>query len=794
MDSIIKKLRGVYQNSCSVALATATVCVLSYLFSFNTKPAIVFLACVITKAIIVFISKRKNYLLIILMALAFIIFIYFGLRILHFDVIEKTKLLHIWTKNFLISRRDYNAVYAYVVILISIVPVSIASHYIDKYYISRLSTCIAVFAFIVVMSINNKDIPKFCVCLIIFYLLNIMIENINLLYNKTINKNNSRLSAVYLMPVCTFIALFIFLLPSGSKPIQWTWVKSFAHSVYRSTENLFHNIKIGFLNMNSEFSYGTLGYSDKDKTLGGSIAQGDGIMLYANMASRPNGGVYLTGSVKNQFTGTSWKNTLPQNEFKYEEYRLDYYELIAFLMNSNVPQKEMRNYIEKYSLVIEYKELVTKSMFYSLKAYSFSDLNSATNFNSNSPSMTFKKTKSDGTSYIVKFLNVNYSSDDFSKLCIQADGIEYGSVDYYDSDFISYINNSFGFSLSGDDIKILNDTYKKRSELIEKYYTSLPDSIPDRVYELADEITVGLATNYEKLRAIESYISMNYTYSTEPGITPENRDFVDYFLFDSKTGYCTYYSTAMAVLARCEGIPTRYVEGAILDFATPAGIKGYAVLNNSSHAWVEAYIEGIGWIPFEPTKTYSEKRYTEWKNSGSYSGSYDFNNNQYLDNKTEQNNDNEITHSENVNKIPIFSILVIAFVGIFLFMATSVFSYFLVKIKYKRRMKKADLNERALTEFNETLFLLGLNGYRILTSDTIKTFSERVGRTFLCDNISLKDVSGIFMKIRYADKEISDKEAQRINKFRVYVESEIAQKTSKLRFLFIKMKIFTSQI
>jgi len=82
---------------------------------------------------------------------------------------------------------------------------------------------------------------------------------------------------------------------------------------------------------------------------------------------------------------------------------------------------------------------------------------------------------------------------------------------------------------------------------------------------------------------------------------PADRDFVDYFLFDSQTGYCTYFATAFVTMARSLDIPARYVEGFLVSGAEPDEQGFLHVRNSMGHAWAEVYLEGYGWHRFEPT-------------------------------------------------------------------------------------------------------------------------------------------------------------------------------------------------
>lgn len=79
---------------------------------------------------------------------------------------------------------------------------------------------------------------------------------------------------------------------------------------------------------------------------------------------------------------------------------------------------------------------------------------------------------------------------------------------------------------------------------------------------------------------------------------PDNRDFVSWFLLDERQGYCTSFATAMAVMARMVGLPSRYVEGYA---ATPDADGVARVTQQNAHAWAEIYFTGFGWLPFDPT-------------------------------------------------------------------------------------------------------------------------------------------------------------------------------------------------
>jgi len=141
-------------------------------------------------------------------------------------------------------------------------------------------------------------------------------------------------------------------------------------------------------------------------------------------------------------------------------------------------------------------------------------------------------------------------------------------------------------------------------------YTQLPEMVPQRVRDLALEITSSKETWYDKAKAVERYFGMNgFAYDQKNVAIPgETDDYVDQFLFESKRGYCDNYSTSMVVLLRSVGVPSRWVKGYTEgEYTGPAesGKKTYEITNNNAHSWVEVYFPEVGWVPFEPTQGFS---------------------------------------------------------------------------------------------------------------------------------------------------------------------------------------------
>ncbi len=129
--------------------------------------------------------------------------------------------------------------------------------------------------------------------------------------------------------------------------------------------------------------------------------------------------------------------------------------------------------------------------------------------------------------------------------------------------------------------------------------------LPERIAALAHEWTDALATPEAKALAIEEHLRREYTYDLRSSSQGKPQP-VDHFLFESRRGHCEFFSTAMAVMLRMVGIPSRNVTGFVGGTWNRFG-HYYAVREGDAHSWVEAYVDdpwrpGSGsWRTFDPT-------------------------------------------------------------------------------------------------------------------------------------------------------------------------------------------------
>ncbi|MBN2878765.1 MAG: transglutaminase domain-containing protein [Clostridia bacterium] len=170
--------------------------------------------------------------------------------------------------------------------------------------------------------------------------------------------------------------------------------------------------------------------------------------------------------------------------------------------------------------------------------------------------------------------------------------------------------------------EFLNMITKKTSENAENMesYLSISSRMKNSLSPVAQALTKNAQSSYEKAKIIESYLSSHYSYTNMPPEKPAAKDFVEYFLFDTKEGFCTHYASSMVMLLRSIDIPCRYVTGYIMDlpssyYSLPEealeGIRiaegepmEFNIQKDASHAWVEVWFDGYGWLAFEPTSKY----------------------------------------------------------------------------------------------------------------------------------------------------------------------------------------------
>jgi hypothetical protein len=131
-----------------------------------------------------------------------------------------------------------------------------------------------------------------------------------------------------------------------------------------------------------------------------------------------------------------------------------------------------------------------------------------------------------------------------------------------------------------------------------------------RFQALAEQVTASVSSPIDKTSVLENHLRMHYGYTLQLPDRPP-KDPISNFLFERKQGHCEYFASAMAVMLRTIGIPSRLVNGfsggEFNDLTSQ-----YVIRESDAHSWVEAYIPGEGWVEFDPTPAAAAQPHTRW--------------------------------------------------------------------------------------------------------------------------------------------------------------------------------------
>src|SRR5215831_3253518 len=130
-------------------------------------------------------------------------------------------------------------------------------------------------------------------------------------------------------------------------------------------------------------------------------------------------------------------------------------------------------------------------------------------------------------------------------------------------------------------------------------YLQLPAELDRRIPDMALEITRNAQTPFDKALRVETYLRMRFAYTLNLSGKP-GQDPLAHFLFETRAGHCEYFASAMAIMLRTLGIPSREVNGFLPGEYNDLG-GDYIVRASDAHSWVEAYFPGTGWLTFDPT-------------------------------------------------------------------------------------------------------------------------------------------------------------------------------------------------
>lgn len=691
---------------------------------------------------------------------------------------------------------------------------------IQKHYVGRMALAAVILMWMVFTSLFYRGMTKTAAVMGVVYLFMALTETVVCRrFSKVQAGDEGAMS--WMAPVFILAALLLSGMPVSERPIQWTWVRETWQSAKDAGEDLHARLYSMLHSGSLDFQIRFTGYSG-DGHVGGNVRSSDGLALRIEPLAGEAASLYLAGTVKNVYTKTGWEQDLPQGVWGNEEYALDLLEfLYACKRNGTlVPESGV---CDVRSFRITYDGVYTKTLFYPEKLGRL-QADRSWILKGNGEEFEFSRLPRRGTAYEVDYLELNYGSSYLNNLLKNQEGHAYSpeNAAINSEEIKAFIEEAARVypSLGLKSIQGLEERFKQHGRYVQAEYMNLPEDLPDRIFKLAAAVTAKSGSDFERMKAIEAFLS-RYEYSLSPGTPPEEADVVDYFLFQSGKGYCTYFASAMAVLGRAVGIPTRYVQGYLVSTPLKEGTP-VSVLNSNAHAWVEAYIQGVGWIPFEPSSGFSQYRYSPWRvaevqtadgepgigagaehsldqreNYEPDIGEEDFGSWEQVEDmepelweqlealgETEEEKAKEAERKNDVKQY------LAAAVSVFLFLMVS-----LVVIRWLNRVgryKKADCAQKLSMDMEALFTIWEVEGYRINPGETFYDYTARLSRVYPSQRQKLSSLAAAYTDIRYGQRPVGEAEQRPVQEMRQDWMKRLKRQRSWVKYLKVCRKLYLS--
>lgn len=413
---------------------------------------------------------------------------------------------------------------------------------------------------------------------------------------KKMHSGSLKAQIIWSAPFLVIYLLLMAGMATPEKPYDWLWAKNLYAGLEESFLAVTHNI---FRWGGYDFDTALSGFSEEGR-LGGAFWRNDRKVMHIQGTGVSGTHIYLIGKVYDTFDGRQW---LQEYHEKEEERFIDTVETLYAIRR--LDDEYLHDYVKKATLTIFYDAFDIGYLFTPLKTSSIVSPESAFSYFFDGGDMILDAQRVQGTTYRVRYYQLNSGTELFDQLL--------ASYTPQDEMVWDVVVRQYADEYEGDmDPEMTLEMLEEHKQKVHDSYLD-EIAISEAVESYLARITADANTDVEKLRAIEKELA-SFTYTKKPGELPDDvtnaSEFLDYFLLESRQGYCVHFATAFVLLARAEGIPARYTQG----FCVPAGEEGEAeILSSMAHSWPEVYIDGVGWIPFEPTPGYGGRRYNSWK-------------------------------------------------------------------------------------------------------------------------------------------------------------------------------------
>lgn len=573
----------------------------------------------------------------------------------------------------------------------------------EKKFILKTGLAFALAGWLIYALFSIQKISKTEMTLSILYCVLVIIEWAQITWKK---QRNEKLN-YYILRIMPFLILYIILLclmPAPETPYSWHWVKE----LYSNAEEKMTMYVENIMNRNKEdLDTAITGFSE-EAGLFSEIKSEQKPLMNIKVRNSQNLSLYLAGKVYDSFDGRTWES---QNESTDFGKSFDVAETIYAL--EIYTESSRGNYYKNIPVEVEYQFFHTNYLLTPSKTWQITGKEKAVQYHQEGSDYVFYDKAGYGTIYSLQFCQLNMNREMINAF-LQSDLADDKEV--WEKTSVEYLGKK----------ATLAELYAYRENVHTLYMKNI--EISPEVEEWLCAVTADAATDVERLYSIENALSgMNY--NTNPGKLPETvtnaTSFLDYFILEKKEGYCSYFATAFVLLAQAEGLPARYVQG----FCIPIGNeKETIVYSETAHAWPEVYIDGKGWIPFEPTPGYEVYRYTSWKTDAdkkavtSNAEAYEVQDDMPLEEETLDVSEEYVSENQEEQSRWISYIWKI----LLFILITVIFIYAADRINEKRRDKRRNISEKYRIALLQNLQIIAMLGYEKKEAETYHEFAERI--------------------------------------------------------------------
>lgn len=563
--------------------------------------------------------------------------------------------------------------------------------------IVKIVVTLASIGWLIVCTALGFRTEKIFVAATLLLLLLTFVEEIQLRWNKT-GFTEHKGHVVYVAPFIIISFALILVSPAPKNPYDWNFAKKIYQVAKDKIEELDIRFSIGKVGDSAEK---LIGFSDRGLLADEAGKEEKDVMILSNVNSTI-GMIKLTGKTFSTFDGREWSD---EDNSLAPDVIMD---TVGMWASVNDYTDKTQNLALRTDMKVEFVRMKTNHPFVPLKTVPTSKDLATGEYSQAGGDLMWPESKAYESKYFVSYYRLNTGNSIFKEY------LENGKVptkeSYLESEYklnTDRIENC-GYEDYLAHVNHIKDTYGKTVVLSPK------------LREFMDKVYSGAESDVDKIDRLEELLR-SFTYSETPGELPESikneSDFLDYFVLESKKGFCSHFATAFVLLARAEGIPARYAQGYIV---YPKGRREITVKSSWAHAWPEVYYDNAGWIAYEPTPAYVNNSYWETEEGTAVQTvqtAPGYNASAY-ENLMDLPEENETVRI----RIKWYTIVIPVVMG----MVFIALVYFIVNMIMARRFEKMKEEDKFVSLCRQNIRILRLSGKAMGDNETLHEYRERL--------------------------------------------------------------------